>query len=480
MSHLDPYYELLGLRPGASPNAVKQAYRDRVKQWHPDQFHHNPRQRQEAEVKLRAINEAYEWLKDYQPGVASPSSRSPGTAKVSTKASGAEVYYNQGAEKVKAGHYKEALEDFNIAIRLNPNYAEAYRYRGFVHSLLGFELGAEADLKKAKELGLRSEPPDRASQPQQPNPSSRPPEPPAPRIPRWQCVQTLSGHGDRVSAIALSRDGKILASASLDKIIRLWNLKTGKNFGTLSGHTDGITSLALSSDGQLLASGSLDQTIRLWHLGTGSLLRVLTGHTGAVTAITLSPDRHFLVSGSLDTTVRIWDLQTGKLHQPPLRHAVSMQVVAISPDGVHLMAAGADRMLRIYQLRTGELLRRLNGHCEQITAIALSPSGQQFVTGSKNGELEFWNDASLVTGSSVRVCLAHGNAINAIVFSADGQQVMTASSDRTVQLWQPDGIPLGTLVENGHPITGIAVQPETRTLITSSTDGIKRWQPPSV
>jgi curved DNA-binding protein CbpA len=156
MSDLNRYYKILGIKVGTSQAEVKQAYRKLAKLWHPDRFSGDPVLQQQAEEKLKAINEAYQYLKDYQPS-ETPANRADkprrsSQVSVSTKLTGAEKCYERAAEYGRAGQYKEALEELSVAIRLHPNYVEAYRYRGFVHSMLGFELGAEADLKKARDL----------------------------------------------------------------------------------------------------------------------------------------------------------------------------------------------------------------------------------------------------------------------------------------------------------------------------------------
>jgi WD40 repeat protein len=77
---------------------------------------------------------------------------------------------------------------------------------------------------------------------------------------------------------------------------------------TLSGHTDWVNSVAFSPDGRLLASGSADRTIKLWDVASGSLVRTLSGHTDWVTSVAFSPDGRLLASGSADKTIKLWDI----------------------------------------------------------------------------------------------------------------------------------------------------------------------------
>jgi WD40 repeat protein len=82
-------------------------------------------------------------------------------------------------------------------------------------------------------------------------------------------VQTPEGHTNGVKAVAFSHDGSLIASASDDGTVRLWNPSTGREVRTLKGHTGLANAVAFSDDGSLLASTSWDRTVRLWNPSTG-------------------------------------------------------------------------------------------------------------------------------------------------------------------------------------------------------------------
>ncbi len=126
----------------------------------------------------------------------------------------------------------------------------------------------------------------------------------------------LVAHSGPVNALAVSLDGKTLASGSDDNTIKLWSLPDGKLLATLEGHKNRVNALAISPDGKTLASGSDDTTVKLWSLPDGKLLATLEEHKDRVNALVISPDGKTLVSGSgyvgESDSIKLWSLPDGK------------------------------------------------------------------------------------------------------------------------------------------------------------------------
>lgn len=480
MDKIQQYYELFGLKFGASQAEIKQAYRQLVKRWHPDRFPHNSSQQQAAEEKIKQLNEAYQVLKSYQPE-ATPNSpdRSPNPPQTrptyTTTPTSAETFYNRAAEAANARNYEEAIDCLNAAIRINPDYAEAYRYRGFIYSVLGFERRAEVDLRKAKDLGRRnsSYTPGVSSRPSPNSSTNRSSSGSSqPVSQNWKCVHTFTTQS-AVHSLIVSRSRSLFISGNGDSTVKLWNLQTHKQIGSLTGHTAPVLSVCLSQDSKLLASGSQDHSIKLWHSETGSLLRTFIGHTAAVTSVVISPDRQMLISGSADRTVKIWQLSSGKLLQTFARHTASVHAVAISSSGKLVASGSADQSIRLWEVKTGQLLGAFGQRTSPVLSLAMSPEDKMLVAGEANGTIKLWN---LQTGQLLDSVQQQGS-VQTIAFHPQGQSIASGSNG-IIQIWHPTSRKLlSTLKAHDDNVSSLVFGADGSSLISGSHDQtIKLWQ----
>ena len=124
----------------------------------------------------------------------------------------------------------------------------------------------------------------------------------------------LRGHTALVYSVAFSPDGKQLATAGFDNVVKIWDTTTGKELRTLTGHTGPVYCVVYSKDGSTIATSSQDKTIRLWKAADGMFLREIKGHTDIVDCVAFSPDGKLLASGGgrEDKTVRLGTRPTAR------------------------------------------------------------------------------------------------------------------------------------------------------------------------
>ena len=238
-----------------------------------------------------------------------------------------------------------------------------------------------------------------------------------------------------------SHDGKaILAGMRYGKAsIRVFDAATGKSLRDLKGHTDDVMALAVSPDGKQVATASMDGTCRLWDAATGETLHTMKGHETWVTSVAFSPDGKMLASTSDDGTLRLWDVGVGrqlrslKPPQPPDRAlSPEMRGVAWSPDGRWLTTAGWDKNVHVWDARTGKLWHNMAGHTEWNLAVAVTPDSRLIASSSMDNTVRLWDPK---TGESLAVFTGHGRDIWGLAFSPDGSLLASASDDQTIRLW---------------------------------------------
>lgn len=165
-----------------------------------------------------------------------------------------------------------------------------------------------------------------------------------------EIVRVFKGHHPAaIWNIRFSPDEKLLASASWDGTVRLWDLATGGELFRFTDRNKEITGIAFSPDGSRLATASHARTVKLWDVATGREVATLSGHTDQVLSVAFSPDGRRLASGSTDQTVRLWDVET-KHEVLTLRgHTDEVWSVAFSPDGKTLASASWDKTIRLWR-----------------------------------------------------------------------------------------------------------------------------------
>jgi WD40 repeat protein len=282
-----------------------------------------------------------------------------------------------------------------------------------------------------------------------------------------------------VSAVALSRDGKLLASAGLidhQIKIKIWDTASGREYFLLKGHTGLVTSVAFSPDGKRLASASCDRTVRFWDLTAGQEIIPLRGHTEGETGIAFSPDGKRLALTREDETVRVWDATSGreiltiKVHTQG-RPSVSFRAVTFSPDGKCLASTGY-QTVTLWDSNTGKEILTFGDHTSPISSVAFSPDGKRLASaGGAHQPVRLWDTA---TGREIPTFKGLTGSASCVAFSPDGQRLASANQN-LVTLWDAStGQRVLTLKGDTTQVIGVVFRPDGKRLISASRGGAVR------
>jgi WD40 repeat protein/serine/threonine protein kinase len=346
----------------------------------------------------------------------------------------------------------------------------------------------------------------------------------------------LWGHKYGVTALAFSPDGKRLASAEgmlghdgdanpSDKYVDIWprpaeiivwDIETRNPVLRLAGHTNSILSLAISPDGKRLASSSADGTVKLWELATGNLETNLTGFSGPVFAVAFSPDGRSLAVGGGNPRLEQSDLRILDLtaHTDGTRfkgHEGPVFALAFSPDGKTLASGGLDQIVRFWNVATGDEVNTIKGHRASIWSLAWDPTGTRIASASWDQMVKVWDAVQpqgqqiypghssfsgcfspdgkyLIEGGSHLTVIEVGttnppyiipdyqSADLCVAMSPDGSILASGGEDAMVMLWEVGTWRrLALLRSSTTYIDQLAFSPDGRTLASAEPAGVRIW-----
>jgi WD40 repeat protein len=287
-------------------------------------------------------------------------------------------------------------------------------------------------------------------------------------VTKVQECNRFEGHSNWVTSVSFSSDGKIIASASANRTVRLWNID-GSLLYVLQGHRDVVWDVCFSPGGKVLASASGDGTIKIWSRN-GSLLHTFVGHSESVFSVAFNPTGNVIVSASADKTIKFWSIK-GTLLKTIQAHTDEVLSVCYSPDGNIVASGSADKTIKLWNIDTdnwhknGQLLKTINAHNSSVNCVIFTPDRKTIISASDDHTIKLWN----IKGVLQKTLKEHTASVNRVTVSTDGK-IASVSSDKTVKLWNRDGRLLTTFLGHTDDIYGIDFSSDRNTLVSGSAD----------
>jgi WD40 repeat protein len=287
--------------------------------------------------------------------------------------------------------------------------------------------------------------------------------------------------GDEVATIT-SPDKQIIAvtihgmqaASSNAKTVKIWDFYSKKTVLLITEKSERIRVLAFSPDGKVLAGASHDCTIYIWNTITGNLLHTFVGHEKQIWSLSFTKNGQYLISGSADV-VKMWDWQQENCFRVFLVNGHRIRSIALhQKDGIEesILAIGSDDgLIKIWDIYHDQVLRNIKNHQNRAWCVSYSPDGEFLATGSDDGILRVWFDHG-----KCLIIPAHKCRIRSIAISPNSQFIVTGGGpDSTVKVWGLDGTLLNSFREHRDWVTWLVFL-DNETIVTVGDDQtIYRW-----
>ncbi|KAJ1759596.1 Lissencephaly-1 [Coemansia sp. RSA 2523] len=288
---------------------------------------------------------------------------------------------------------------------------------------------------------------------------------PAEWLPRPPAQQTLAQHRAPITSVRFHPQYMVLATASEDMTVKIWDSESGDFERTLKGHTKSVQDMAFDAKGSVLVTCSADLTLRVWDVSDEyKCVRTLHGHDHCVSAVCfIGADK--IASASRDKTVKIWELATGYCVKTLSGHSDWVRGLGVSTDSRMLCTASNDQSVRLWDLASGECKGDLRGHDNVVEVAKFAPvashaflrrlaglppvavakqngsdgtspdepaTSQFIISGSRDKTLRLWDCASL---QLLHTFVGHDDWVRDFVVHPSGKTLLSVSDDKTMRVW---------------------------------------------
>ncbi|XP_017885663.1 pleiotropic regulator 1 [Ceratina calcarata] len=262
---------------------------------------------------------------------------------------------------------------------------------------------------------------------------------------------SLTGHISSVRGLAFSQRHPYLFSCGEDRQVKCWDLEYNKVIRHYHGHLSAVYSMALHPSIDVLVTAGRDSTGRVWDMRTKANVHTLVGHTNTVASVICQTAEPQIVTGSHDCTIRLWDLAAGKSRATLTNHKKSVRAVCFHPS-LYMFASASPDNIKQWKCPEGKFIQNLSGHNAIVNCLAVNPDGV-LVSGADNGTMHLWDWRTGYNFQRLQAPVQPGSmdseaGVFSITFDMSGTRMITTEADKTIKVYKEDE----TATEETHPV----------------------------
>jgi len=283
---------------------------------------------------------------------------------------------------------------------------------------------------------------------------------------------TFMPDGKRVVVGGSHRDGGVLQA---------WEVATNDHVRDFKGHTDEVRAVAVSPDGKSIASGSQDRTARVWDFATGKEIAQLPKFGGRVTSVAFSPDGKTLLAGSFDKSAVLYDVEARKVKFALKAHADQVLGVAFAPDGKSCATVGKDKTVVIWNAENGKFVRGLK-FPDVFSSVTFTPDSKKLIfAGGTEGKGDHSIKMIDLTEQKGKALMfkGHENSVVGLSLTKDGKTLASCGSDDgTVRVWDVATQTSKAIIKVGGEVNSVAISPDGKWVAGATRNGFMLWEKP--